>query len=145
MICGVMGAMLLMGSTANIDTGKRNGHWHTSCASSFFIFTLIALIYNTAISWIVYSNIKTLSKINLYFKTAIFASMLIQLLLSNIYGEIGLLGEDKSLGNNMDKILEWSLTVTVILNFYSIGIDTKHFKFVYDSIPTIGSEVELVD
>jgi len=137
MILGVMGAMLLMGSTANLDTGKSDGHWHTSCASSFFIFTLVALVYNTFIGWIVYKNIKTLSIVNLYFKTAIFASILFQLLLSQIYGAIGLLGENKSLGNDMDKILEWSLTVTVILNFYSIGLDTKHFKFVYDSIPTI--------
>lgn len=53
MILGLIGSMLLMGSTANIDTGKSNGKWHGFCASNFFIFTILAQIYNTVIFWIV--------------------------------------------------------------------------------------------
>jgi hypothetical protein len=53
MILGLIGSMLLMGSTANIDTGKVNGKWHNFCASNFFVFTILAQIYNTVIFWIV--------------------------------------------------------------------------------------------
>jgi hypothetical protein len=42
-----MGSFLLMGSTANIDTGKQNMKWHTACASSFFVTTLVAQLLNT--------------------------------------------------------------------------------------------------
>ena len=37
LVIGLMGSFLLMGSTANIDTGKQNMKWHTACASSFLL------------------------------------------------------------------------------------------------------------
>jgi hypothetical protein len=87
MILGIMGGMLLMGSTANIDTGKRNGKWHTFCASKFFIFTLVALLYNTVIYSIVHFKIGKVSTKNLYFKIALAAAMVLQLYISIHYGE----------------------------------------------------------
>jgi len=87
-----MGAMLLMGSTANIDTGIGNGDWHVACASNFFIFTLVAQLYNTIICWIVYSEIKTISKINLYFKSVLIALLVVQLIISSTKGAIGVFG-----------------------------------------------------
>lgn len=75
-----------MGSTANLDTGKKNPKWHTFCASRFFIFTIVALIYNTVIYCIVYKKIKKVSLPNLYFKLALLAAMILQLYISLIYG-----------------------------------------------------------
>jgi hypothetical protein len=82
MVMGIMGGMLLMGSTANLDTGKRHPTWHTFCASRFFIFTVLALIYNTVLYCIVHIKIKTVNVTNLYFKLALMAAMIVQLLIS---------------------------------------------------------------
>lgn len=136
MIIGMMGAMLLMGSTANLDTGKRHNSWHTSCASSFFVLTLVAQIYNTVICCLVRLKIKTISLNNLYFKLVLFALNMVQYYISTNYGAIGLFNydADKSLGNDVDKFLEWTLTLTVILGFYSIGLDCDNFKFEYEQV-----------
>lgn len=82
MILGLIGSMLLMGSTANIDTGKSNGKWHGFCASNFFIFTILAQIYNTVIFWIVNEKIQTVSKSNLYLKIFVLVLLIIQLLIA---------------------------------------------------------------
>jgi hypothetical protein len=82
MVLGLIGAMMLMGSTANIDTGKRNGKWHTFCASKFFIFTLVAQLYNTVIYCIVHKKIGVVSIANLYFKLVILVLLLVQLAIS---------------------------------------------------------------
>jgi hypothetical protein len=104
MILGMIGAMLLMGSTANIDTGKRDGKWHTFCASKFFIFTLVAQIYNTVVCSIVYSKIKTLSRVNLYCKQGLVGLMLVQLYISTSYGG-GVFEEEKEFGSVINVIL----------------------------------------
>ena len=49
LILGLVGSMFLMGSTANIDTGKNNGKWHTFCASKFFITTVVAQLLNAGL------------------------------------------------------------------------------------------------
>lgn len=139
MILGMMGGMLLMGSTANIDTGKRNQKWHTFCASRFFIFTLLAQIYNTVIYCIVYSKIKTVSLSNIYFKLVIFAAILLQLFISYEYGASEFEVEGGEV-NSIAVILEWTLTITVISNFYSMGLDVENFKFVYEMKERLSSE-----
>lgn len=115
-----MGGMLLMGSTANIDTGKRNGKWHTFCASKFFLLTLLALIYNTVLYWIVHSKIGKVNVPNLYFKLALVGAMLLQLYISLHFG---LEMESEEDFNSVNVIIEWTLTLTVIANFYSMSID----------------------
>ena len=82
MILGLIGSMLLMGSTANIDTGKVNGKWHGFCASNFFVFTILAQIYNTVIFWIVSEKIQTVSKNNLYLKFFVLGLLIVQLLVA---------------------------------------------------------------
>jgi hypothetical protein len=54
LIVGLIGSMLLMGNTATIDTGKMNEDWHSTCASNFFVFTLIAQTLNTIFGWVFY-------------------------------------------------------------------------------------------
>ena len=70
---GIMGALLLMGSTANIDTGKRNGTWHQRCAAGFFLFTFLSHVFNLGTYWLVYRSIKGVNYANLLFKTFIIA------------------------------------------------------------------------
>ena len=81
---GTMGAFLLMGSTANIDTGKMNDDWHVNCASSFFIFTLVAQTYNTVIYWLIYNEIKVVNYNNLLYKTFIIILLIVQLIWSSV-------------------------------------------------------------
>jgi hypothetical protein len=83
-----MGAFALMGSTASVDTGIRNGNWHTACASSFFLLTILAQLYNTLISWIVYVNIKTINKNLLYLKSIHSFLVVLQIYISVNYGSI---------------------------------------------------------
>ena len=117
---GIMGAMLLMGSTANLDTGKRHPGWHTFCASRFFIFTVLALIYNTVLYCIVHIKIGVFSVANLYFKLVIVALLFIQAYISVNYG-VSLYG--KTSENSVGVFLDWTLTLTVIANYYSMGLD----------------------
>ena len=124
MIMGMIGAMMLMGSTANIDTGRTHPKWHTFCASKFFIFTVLAQIYNTVIYCIVKRKIGKVSLNNIYFKLILLGLLILQLGISIYYGvDI----EEESVGSEFEsvigKILEWTLTTTVILGFYSMGLD----------------------
>lgn len=36
-------------------------------------------------------------------------------------------------GNQIDIFLEWSLTCTIIMGFYSMALDVEKFDFVYES------------
>ena len=82
MVLGIMGQLLLMGNTATIDTGRMNTKWHVTCASSFFVFTLIAQAYNTFICTILHQKTGTLSRPNLYFKYLLTALLVVQVILS---------------------------------------------------------------
>ena len=85
---GIMGSLFLMGSTANIDTGKENGTWHQHCAAGFFLFTFLSHIYNTIIYMIIYYKIKTVSLNNLYFKIIIAVLEIIQVIIANNDGNL---------------------------------------------------------
>lgn len=83
---GVVGACFLMGSTANIDTAKNNEHWHTFCASKFFILTVFGQIYNTVVFTHLWYNYKIVNQTLVYLKLFNFSLMLIQAYLSVNYG-----------------------------------------------------------
>ncbi len=117
-----MGTMLLMGNTATIDTGKMNEHWHETCASNFFIFTLVSQVLNTVIYTLLYSKIKAISYNNLLFKYFLIILLVIQGVVSALFGYFEeSTEEDKQ--NSVGIFLEWSLTVTVILGFYAMSVD----------------------
>ncbi len=90
MILGMIGAMCLMGSTALIDTGVTRPKWHGHCAVSFFVATILALFYNTAIYWIVRSKIGKISKNNLNFKLVLLVLTIVQLYFALTKGEFDL-------------------------------------------------------
>ena len=73
---------LLTINTATIDTGYMNKHLHGFCASRFFIFTLFAQVYNTAICVHLYNKTKALNLYNLYLKYFMFALLVVQLIYS---------------------------------------------------------------
>jgi hypothetical protein len=88
LILGIMGGMCLMGSTANIDTGIHpKNKWHTSCAISFFVLTILAAFYNTFINIILYLNGKIISKWSFYSKIVYLILSLIQIYISAVYAE----------------------------------------------------------
>jgi hypothetical protein len=41
--------------------------------------------------------------------------------------------------------LEWTLTLTVIANFYSMSLDVENFKFIYEMGSKDETAVETVD
>jgi hypothetical protein len=137
LVIGLMGAMLLMGNTATIDTGKMNEKWHETCASTFFIFTLAAQVLNAILYTLVYSKTKAVSYNNLLFKYALIGLLAIQGLLSLYQGNVGgfwnITEENRGSANAMDIFLEWSLTCTIIMGFYSMALDVEKFVFVYEN------------
>ena len=136
-----MGAMLLMGNTSTIDTGKMNEKWHTNCASRFFIFTLVAQVYNTIIVSIIHAKIKTISTNNLYLKYVILALLIFQLYLSS-FSSTGFYDqmEGTEVDSDLGKLLEWTLTATVIIGFYSIGLDCSKFEFSFEETKEVEEE-----
>jgi hypothetical protein len=87
MILGMMGSLCLMGSTANIDTGVRNGKWHQRCAASFFLLTTLAIAYNTFISWIAYSKMAAITRKSMAIKVALMFVLAVQMYFSWKAGE----------------------------------------------------------
>lgn len=130
LILGMIGGMMLMGSTANLDTGKQSSNWHTFCASRFFLFTVLALIFNTVLYYIVHSKIGKVRTANLYFKLVMLGAIVLQLYISATYGEFD--AETWEGLGSVNVFLEWTLTLTVLANFYSIGVDVEGFQFVYE-------------
>lgn len=137
LVLGLMGGMLLMGSTASIDTGKMNTHLHTFCASNFFIFTLAAQVYNAIVYTFVYKNTKAVSYKNLLVKYVQIGLLGIQAIVSLYQSGVGgfwnITEENQSSANQLDIFLEWTLTLTVIMGFYSMSLDVEKFAFVYES------------
>lgn len=88
LIMGIISALFLMGSTANIDTGVRSGVWHRYCASRFFIFAILAQLYNLVVCWIIHSKIGKINLINLYFKSFLFVLQVVQIIIDLNYNNI---------------------------------------------------------
>eukprot|EP00919_Chromeraceae_sp_WS-2016_P011642 GHVR01027203.1.p1 GENE.GHVR01027203.1~~GHVR01027203.1.p1 ORF type:complete len:130 (-),score=0.69 GHVR01027203.1:42-431(-) len=124
-----MGTFLLMGSTALIDTGIMNVHLHVMCASTFFVFTLIAQLYNTILCWIIHQKTNKLSVTILWVKTFLVVVIFIQIYVSITYG------------NDVNKFIEWSLAYTIIFGFFVMAQDLKQFIFVYEQKPTTSIQV----
>ena len=129
LVAGIMGGLFLMVNTATIDTGHMNEHLHEWCASSFFIISFFAQVYNVVIVVDLQNRTQAFSQPNIYLKYFILAMLALQLTDSVAVGQ-GLTGyvvpnDDK--GN----FLEWTLTATIISMFLSIGIDCSRFELVY--------------
>ena len=129
LVFGTMGGIFLMGNTANLDTGYQNTKLHVFCAGRFFIFTILAQIYNTIIVALLSKKTKLISKWNLYLKYFVLILFLLQVIDSAIKGISWL----EFSGENSDKgkFLEWTMTATVIIMFMSIGYDANRFELGY--------------
>lgn len=124
-----MGGLFLTGNTASIDTGFMNTKLHVFCAGKFFIFTILAQIYNTVVCARLSQQTSAISKWNMYLKYFILGMFVLQVIdsLSKGYGLLGWL--EGGSGSNSDKgiFLEWTMTATVITNFLSVGLDAIKF------------------
>jgi uncharacterized membrane protein len=86
MVLGMMGSFLLMVSTACLDTGYRHGPLHNLCASSFFVLTFFAVLYNTALYWLLYLKTQAVDKSLLILKTVIAVLLVVQVIITTRYG-----------------------------------------------------------
>ena len=120
-----MGGLLLMMSTTFIDTGYMVELPHDVCATSFFIVTFFAQIYNTVIVIDIQKKCNAFSQFNIYFKYALLAILAVQLFenFSSGYGFSGIV----TANDNKSNFLEWTLTTTLITMFMSIGLDASRF------------------
>lgn len=139
LVIGIMGAFFLMGSTANIDTGKRNQKWHTFCAQKFFILTVVAQIYNTCIFAHLYFKHKAVNKYLTYAKLFHMSLILLQLYIAsqkNYFENFGMPIDENNLDDVKGIILEWTMTFTVLFGFLIMSFDVTYFKFVYENYST---------
>lgn len=86
LVIGLMGSMSLMGSTANIDTGKQNMNWHTACASTFFVTTLVAQMLNTLLFMKLSFSFNAVNKTLVYCKIFQLTLIFIQVYITSTYG-----------------------------------------------------------
>lgn len=126
---GVAAGCLLMGSTGAIDTGHFNETFHVICATSFFILTFFAQIYNTVVVALLSQKTKLISTCNVYVKYGILVLLGVQFIYSSIGGLD--LEDIVSLGSSKSNFLEWTMTATIIGMFLSIGADVWGYEFVY--------------
>lgn len=131
LIFGIMGAIGLMGSTANIDTGHRNEHWHTTCASVFFVGTGLASFYNTFVATVLY-RYGVISKKDYAPKLIISILLAIQVYISSTHGTTGGTFASGPLNDNLDHILEYTAAFTILFYIYLIGLDVRKYNLVYE-------------
>lgn len=131
LILGIMGAIGLMGSTASIDTGKRNQKWHTTCASVFFLFTALAMLYNTIVATVMY-HYRIVSKADYLPKFLVLVLMIVQVYISSAYGGTEGMIVSGPLHNNIGHIIEYTATFTILFYVYLIGLDVKKYNLVYE-------------
>ncbi len=135
LVMGMMGSFLLMGSTANIDTGQQNTKWHTECASNFFIFTVVSQVYNTAIFSHLYFAHKAVSRTTTYLKLLHLGLLIIQLVEasnSKLFENYGEQLDENDPNSDKSKFLEWTMTLTVLFGFLIMSFDVSDFNFVYE-------------
>jgi hypothetical protein len=77
MIAGMMSSISLTMSTAAINTGQGTGKFHGHCAVLTFICSYIAIIYHTALCWIIHSKTKALSLTSLIIKTVLMVLLIV--------------------------------------------------------------------
>jgi hypothetical protein len=130
---GIAAGFLLMGSTALIDTGYMFELAHDICATSFFILTFFAQVYNVVVVADLQKRTQAFSQNNLYVKYIICGILAIQLV-GNFGMGFDLPGYART-NDNKGNFYEWTLTVTIISMFLSIGTDASRFDFVYSEAP----------
>ena len=124
---GTLGILALFVNTATIDTGYMNTHLHVLCAGCFFLFTIIACIYNTLIYWVIYLHIKSINFVSLIIKTILVLGMIIQIYLN----EEGFLSYDEFTNSDLAHYIEFTLAFTILGYFLIMGYDLKGFKMIY--------------
>ena len=126
---GIAGAMFLMGSTANLDTGKHNTNWHVFCAGNFFVWSIFSVWYHTYISVVLYTKAKAGEKIPTIIKVVLSILILIQVVMdANAHEEDFLQHRVRS---NLSNILEYTLAFSLLAFFLLFAYDLRKFKMAY--------------
>jgi hypothetical protein len=122
-LLGTAGALALMGSTATLDTGKHNTGWHVKCATSFFLLTIFACLYNTFVSIMVQRTSHCFSRLSMVAKYILSALLAVWLYLA-LYS--------KNPNKNFGHVVEYVLAFLILGYVYVIGYDMRDFRLDYD-------------
>lgn len=120
---GTAGALCLMGSTATLDTGKHRTDWHQTCATTFFVLTILASLYNTFISVVVYRKSKGFTKGGMLVKYLLTFLLFVWLCLALFY---------KSPNRYFGNIVEYTLAYLILGYVALIGYDMKDWRMAYE-------------
>ncbi len=122
-LVGSVGAIALMGSTATLDTGKHDVKLHVKCATSFFLLTIFASIYNTFVSVIVEIRTHSFGIVSTVLKVVLSVLMAIWVYLDLTKGE----QTNSTFGN----IAEYTLAFLILGYVLVIAWDLRKFRLEY--------------
>ena len=129
-VMGITGAMFLMGSTANLDTGKHNTSWHVFCAGNFFIWSILSVLYYTYQSVVLYTKLNAGGKIPTILKVVLSVLIIIQDYLDTTTNDRLF---QHVLHSKLANILEYTLAFSILGFFPLLANDLKKFKMAYVS------------
>jgi uncharacterized membrane protein YbjE (DUF340 family) len=112
-----------MGSTATLATGKHYIHWHTLCATTFFVLTILACLYNTLMCYLVSRKVHSFENGTMIVKYILTALLTVWLYLALFYHS-----PNKNFGN----IVEYALAYLILAYIFLIGYDLKNFMLDYE-------------
>lgn len=122
-LLGCAGAVALMGSTATLDTGKHNTKWHVRCASSFFLLSIMACLYNTLVCCLIQRISNCFSRGSMIVRYALSALLAVWLYLA-LFAH----SPNKNFGN----IVEYTLAFLILGYVILMGYDMRSYKLDYE-------------
>lgn len=126
---GITGSLFLMGSTANLDTGKHNTNWHVFCAGNFFVWNILSVWYYTYACAVLYTKVKAGGKISLIAKLVVSGLILIQVYLDTTANEDFIM--QHRLHSKLANILEYTIAFSLLGFFLIFAYDLRNFKMAY--------------
>jgi hypothetical protein len=131
-IMGITGSMFLMGSTATLDTGKHNTHWHVFCAGNFFVWNILSVWYYTAMSTVLYTKAKAGGRIPTLIKIIFSLLILYQVILDTKAGNsFPNLFNERVHDSKLSNILEYTIAFSLLGFFLIFAYDLRGFKMAY--------------
>ena len=127
-IFGIAGAFFLMGSTANLDTGKQNGDWHVFCAGNAFVWSILSGWYHTYISCVLYNNTKGVSWKTTVGKVILSLAIVGQAVLDT---QAKWNYEEGQLRSRLGNVLEYSIAFSTFGFYWLMYLDLKDFRLEY--------------
>ena len=103
------------------------------CAEFFFLLTIIAQLYNTAVYAVLWFKFKAVGRILTYLKLIQASLLILQILVDTGKSSILSMG---SLEDDKGNFIEWTSSFTICAGYFIMSFDLTNFKYVYEHTDT---------